>query len=195
LQGGDRQGGDSPQDGDSGEAAEFGTLVHYLLEKAFAHVRKTGEMYIPPFSLLSHTSLPSHIRNDHALYEQACDIVHSLTRTELFRNIEDADDAYFELPFTLCLEAFSIHGKIDLFLVTGGRTMLIDYKSGRIVKPDDYRMQLDIYRLALEMMGWPEPEAIIYDLRQNEPHRLQRRFTKREITEIARELSGEPLTT
>ena len=143
------------------DVAYFGSGLHTLLEETVKTFHRSGEIQIPekPWLFTEH-------KDGAARYTEACEIVRSFTESPFFRNITSADEIYCELPFTMYLSPYYVNGQIDLIMRRGDKTLIVDYKSGAQVNPANYSMQLDLYRLALEQMAWPQVEAGIFDLRK-----------------------------
>ena len=172
-------------------AADFGTMVHYMLERTQRHFFLNRELYIPPVP----EGMLAGSDNGQERYEDACRLIQAFAKTSFFEELGNADELHCEFPFTMYLSPCYINGVIDLVMRKGNRTLLVDYKTGIDVNPEHYALQLDIYRLVLGMMSWPQIEAGIYDLRKNRFFPLPQQFGKQDITELAEKVSrrrGQP---
>ncbi|MFH1060469.1 MAG: UvrD-helicase domain-containing protein [Pseudomonadota bacterium] len=149
-----------PAGGTGGGAAELGSLVHGLMERA--------DLWAGPAGLepaLAELSLPP---------EQAAEVrrrAATAWATPLAGLLAASkpEQAWRELPFSLVLGCgpdgpeLEIIGEIDLLLITAsGETWLVDYKVSALAEPEKYRAQMALYALALwrgaEQHG-PPPRA------------------------------------
>jgi ATP-dependent helicase/nuclease subunit A len=103
-------------------------------------------------------------------------------RSDLGQRILQAEKVYREVPFNLvyrasdviagwekCEEELLVQGVIDLYFWEGEEIVLLDYKTDRITPEnreeliDKYRIQVDLYKTALEsIQGHPVKDSYLY---------------------------------
>lgn len=77
-----------------------------------------------------------------------------------------ADTVEQEVSFTMFYQDHLIDGQIDLFYRDEAGYHIIDFKSDRVIQPERYRLQLDLYAQALwEARGIPVASKSLYWLR------------------------------
>ena len=74
-------------------------------------------------------------------------------------------------------ESVILQGAVDLAFVEDGELVIVDYKTDRVKRPemliDRYRVQLELYREALEQcLGLPVKECIIYSVHHQQEMRV-----------------------
>jgi ATP-dependent exoDNAse (exonuclease V) beta subunit len=96
---------------------------------------------------------------------QAKALVERALRSELLKRVQQADEAYRELPFVVD----GMEGKIDLLFREGARWTLVDYKTDTRPAPAKYAAQLAAYRDALQRTaGVAVAETLLYFVATNE---------------------------
>jgi ATP-dependent helicase/nuclease subunit A len=81
---------------------------------------------------------------------EVAEILGSFLRSGPFRALAEAEIVARELPFVVRREGRLVQGVIDLVTRRKGRLVASDYKSDRVMKPEEYRLIRDIYREAVE---------------------------------------------
>jgi ATP-dependent exoDNAse (exonuclease V) beta subunit len=157
--------GQRETDSEPGDAAEYGTLVHYLLQRGVQAMENGAGFALPaddaiPDAYLSHRGqaldLPGARR-----------MALSLREMPLFASIAEAGRRHCEWAFELSLGPCLISGQVDLLLeLSDGSALVIDYKTGADLEPGRYAVQLDAYRLAARTFGYQDVSAGIADLRR-----------------------------
>jgi len=85
-------------------------------------------------------------------------ILTSFLASEVFREIQTADEVHREVPFVITLDGEVWSGQIDLLYRRGERWVVADYKSDRNERPARHRLQADVYtRAAQRALGLTTP--------------------------------------
>jgi ATP-dependent exoDNAse (exonuclease V) beta subunit len=133
----------------SAEAAEgpdptvYGSLVHEL----FVHLasgKPVGQFTASATvarELRSTTELPS-------ILERAWRELDPLFRSETFSYILHKAAPKFEVPFLLGLSPWVVEGRIDMLAEADDEVVVLDLKTDRRFSPQEYALQLGIYRIA-----------------------------------------------
>jgi ATP-dependent helicase/nuclease subunit A len=95
-------------------------------------------------------------------------------KSQLGRRAAAAATIEREFDFLMEVENLVLRGQIDLWFEDRGKTVLVDYKTDRVIpaeapaRAEQYALQLRLYALALERLtGRPPDEAYVYFLRPN----------------------------
>lgn len=134
----------------AGGAKEFGVEVHELL---------------------------GGLRDPAAASQPALELLRRFTQSPLGRRVEQARSVEREYSFLIEFGGLLLQGAVDLwFRDAGGRLVLVDYKTDRLLDPaklDEYRTQLRLYGLAVERATGQAPdEAWLYLLREDRAERV-----------------------
>jgi ATP-dependent exoDNAse (exonuclease V) beta subunit len=133
----------------SAESAEgpdptvYGSLVHEL----FVHLasgKPVGQFTASATvarELRSTTELPS-------ILERAWRELDPLFRSESFSHILHKAAPKFEVPFLLGLSPWVVEGRIDMLAEADDEVVVLDLKTDRRFSPQEYALQLGIYRIA-----------------------------------------------
>ena len=81
---------------------------------------------------------------------EAGTILRSFFASEVFREIQTADEVHREVPFVITLDGEVWSGQIDLLYRRGERWIVADYKSDRDERPERHRLQADVYTRAAQ---------------------------------------------
>jgi len=74
--------------------------------------------------------------------------------SDVFREIQSADEVHREVPFVITLDGEVWSGQIDLLYRRGDRWIVADYKSDRQERPERHRLQAAVYtRAAQQALG------------------------------------------
>jgi ATP-dependent helicase/nuclease subunit A len=167
---------------ETGGGKEWGTLIHDVFEKAVQGY--DVEKYVK--AALNSNNIPAS-RED--------EVNHYLTnfrKSKLWDELQTADEVLTEVPFTLKVKKqdslyekitkkpeeqkpFYVKGIIDLIYKKNGEWNIVDYKTDRAIRKDDYdklhafyRSQLEFYRQAWEEITMEEVNsASLYFLEPN----------------------------
>ena len=94
--------------------------------------------------------------------------------SDLWKLTEAAEAYEFELPFLLRLpletrgdpsDAAWVRGKMDLVLDRGDKVIVVDFKTDRVLSPEHYTVQMDLYRRAARAIYDKPAESRLYHLR------------------------------
>ena len=126
-------------------AAAFGTLCHGVLEDRFA-----GTDFRVPTVLtdrLDDTELELVKKSAH-------DLADAFLASPVATIIEGARKLESEVPFLMKYELSGkkayISGVIDLIITRDNETIIVDFKTDRSIRRDEYFLQLEIYRKAVQ---------------------------------------------
>ena len=158
-------------------AAEKGTAMHTVMEHLDIKSIETKEHVKDLVAGL----LRGNLLNEKQADSINIDKIFALVNSQLGNSMKNAARLEKEVPFVLEIDAAAsylpnvtegtlmVHGIIDCYFVEDGRIVLVDYKSDYIGKMDleevkhRYKIQLDIYRLALERsLGMEVKEVLLY---------------------------------
>ena len=160
-------------DDKSSTGAEFGTLIHSILQKVdFKNFESSVE------------NLISSETSEELLKKKAKDVLSSFSESDLFSEIINAKKVYREMSFNLNIPANQVYdvntnenimvqGIIDLYFIDKqGDLILVDYKTDFVTDESElvnrYKTQLVLYRKALEdILNQKVSKCIIYSLRLN----------------------------
>jgi len=132
--------------GESDERSDptvYGSLVHEL----FVHLvsGKTIEQFT------ASTTVARELRSGMGLYstiEQAARELEPLLRSKIFSGILQKAMLKFEFPFLLALSPWFVEGRMDMLAESSDEVIVLDLKTDRRFLPQDYALQLGIYRIA-----------------------------------------------
>jgi ATP-dependent exoDNAse (exonuclease V) beta subunit len=139
----------------------FGSLVHSLLAAGLAAAG--GGEGEPDWLELG---IPPRFRP--ACLEAARGLCDRFLASALGKLAKAAEEIRVEQPFMRRVADCSISGQIDLLFRTGQKTLLIDFKSDRVLRREEYMAQLGLYRLAASELLGRDPECYLYLLRSGE---------------------------
>lgn len=133
---------------------------------------------------------------------QERELLTALLNSELATELAQATELSQEAPFMFVCEGLLIEGFIDLIAEVNGRTLVVDYKTDRLVESADleahiaerYEIQQTVYALALLEQGVEAVEIAYWFLdRPEQP--VTQRYTQADITTLRTTLSTliEPL--
>jgi ATP-dependent exoDNAse (exonuclease V) beta subunit len=167
-------------------ATEIGDAVHRLLELV-----DLGAPTVPD---------PETVR---AWYPEATDeelarirgLVEAYCDSPLGRRVASLDGAVSELPFAFEHDGVLIHGRIDVLNRSGGKALVVDYKSNVLGETDaealveqDYRIQRLVYALACFLAGAEEAE-VVYAFLERPDAPVATTFTRADVPALEAELS------
>ncbi len=162
-------------DGEPPSGSEYGTLVHFLLEKAVVSLNRSGKFTIPGRDLVPESLL--YYRGAELDFQAATEMAKGLTNTALFDEVIGAGERHAEMAFEISVENTIVAGQIDLLLVRGSEAIVVDYKTGKGGNPEQYQLQLDVYREAAKRLGYTRVKCIIADLREGTDYELPQRYS------------------
>jgi ATP-dependent exoDNAse (exonuclease V) beta subunit len=139
----------------------FGSLVHVLL--AARLTAPEGREPEPPWLELG---IPPRFRI--ALLAAARQLCDRFFASEPGRLARAAETLWVEQPFLRRVADCTVSGQIDLLYRCGQRTLLVDFKSDRVLRREDYLAQLGLYRLAARELVGRDPECCLFLLRSGE---------------------------
>ncbi|MFC1651368.1 PD-(D/E)XK nuclease family protein, partial [Candidatus Latescibacterota bacterium] len=102
-----------------------------------------------------------------SLKKNLTDSLWKFSESDLFAQITKAAELYREEPFSFIENNVLVRGVIDLFFKSGDDIIIVDFKTGKSI-PDseseiseEYKLQLEIYALALERALHIVPSKLI----------------------------------
>ncbi|MEQ8174442.1 MAG: helicase-exonuclease AddAB subunit AddA [Syntrophomonadaceae bacterium] len=145
-----------------------GTLTHLVMQHLDLNQVAEG---VPIESLITAMVQGELLSEEEASYIN-CSQIAGFFSSDLGQRVLKADRVYRELPFNLqrparlilqnceyCDDNLLVQGVIDLCFVEGEELVLLDYKTDQIFTPEElagatdrYRIQLELYRAALESL-------------------------------------------
>ncbi|TVR93982.1 MAG: hypothetical protein EA428_00880 [Spirochaetaceae bacterium] len=162
-----------------GLEAAFGTYVHALLERVLEPGPSTGSA--PETEPSPGGPVEQDERLSRQLFSRLSEPERALLHTEAATAVESflgsplgmqaiADpNRETELEFVYRAEAPYEHivlsGSIDLSFRYRGKRVVVDYKTDLVEKPENYTVQLELYRRAAAELFGEEPEVFLYYLR------------------------------
>lgn len=164
--------------------AAFGTLCHDLI----AHAISSGSLegYVPPAAVLR--EIPESAR-ENALGEAAA-CAGKFLESGFWRSVPPGARVETEKLFFLKAGRWVVEGRMDLFIETKDRILVIDFKTDRVEEAVNHATQMAIYRAAAEGFGRaPHVETGLFWLRSGRLQRLDGRLTAEEIAVLAAEAS------
>jgi len=157
----------------SGLADLFGTFAHRCVEEL-------GTGRSDSRSLRNPAALPDSVRRqlkgkqlDDFLAEGVA-LAEGFLASDLWKLTEAAEACEFELPFLLRLplqtggdpsDAAWVRGKMDFVLDRGDKVIVVDFKTDRVLSPEHYAVQMDLYRRAARAIYDKPAESVLYHLR------------------------------
>lgn len=152
--------------------AEFGTLVHQILEQVLVRKLKGREAEALVLRFTQGTG--------RRLSEEILNIVRRFTQSEQAQEVWNGKAFHAELPFSLRLPHGIIQGSMDLvYQNQKSEWLILDYKTSDVnedsfaKRGEEYRVQLELYALALwKILGAAPLEARVYFLRPGLTHRI-----------------------
>ena len=179
---GDAKGGVPGQTGLA--ATEIGDAVHVLLEHGVA-ADAVREPVLARY--------PAATEDDLA---RVAELVEAWHGSALAARLRELERVRVELPFAFEHDGVLLHGRLDVFADSGGRALVVDYKTNRLEEltpeealEDDYSLQRLVYGLAAFRAGAEEVEVVYVFLeRPDEP--VARVFGRAETSQLEAELSA-----
>jgi ATP-dependent exoDNAse (exonuclease V) beta subunit len=167
--------------------AAFGTLCHYLIER--------HGIAGPPLPEPGSVALPARLRpplpaDDLAIFtNRALSLAASFRDSALADRLRTASAIEYELPFLTRFESRDNHvwvrGQVDLVAIYPDHVLVVDFKTDRVLHPDDYAAQLAIYRRAVETIFSRSAVSMLYHLRTGSSFELSESFPDEEIVAAA----------
>jgi hypothetical protein len=161
----DRRAGDGAEGDEGGLAAtEVGDAVHAALEQLDlrrpAVPAELDELVRKRYP----EATPDELGRVRSFVESYCE-------SELARRVAALPAAASEVPFAFEHDGVLLHGRIDVLSLSGGRAVVVDYKTNSLAEgaPDelvenDYRLQRLVYALACFRTGAEEVEVVYHFL-------------------------------
>jgi ATP-dependent helicase/nuclease subunit A len=171
--------------GQSGLAAtEIGDAVHVLLEHGVA----SGDVREPVLA-----RYPAATEDD---LERVAQLVQAWHDSPLALSLGELEQVRPELPFAFEHDGVLLRGRLDVYAATGGRALVVDYKTNRLEEltpeqalEEDYSLQRLVYALAVFRAGADEVEVVYVFLeRPDEP--VSRTFERSELPNLETDLSA-----
>jgi ATP-dependent exoDNAse (exonuclease V) beta subunit len=169
--------------GQSGLAAtEIGDVVHVLLENGVA-----GDVEEPVRARYASATDEDIAR--------VAGLVKAWHDSPLARRLSEMEGVRPELPFAFEHDGVLLHGRFDVYAGSGGRALVVDYKTNRLEEltpevalEDEYAIQRLVYALAALRAGADEVEVVYLFLeRPDEP--VAQVFARSEVVALEAELS------
>jgi ATP-dependent helicase/nuclease subunit A len=165
-------------------ATEIGDAVHVLLE----HGAAAGDTAETALALYP-TATPEDL-------ERVDSLVGAWHASPLAKELREGDAPSPELPFSFEHDGVLLHGRFDVFRLSEGRALVVDYKTNRLedLSPeealeDDYTLQRLVYALAAFRAGADEVE-VAYVFLERPEDAVRRTFSRSEVPALEAELSG-----
>jgi ATP-dependent exoDNAse (exonuclease V) beta subunit len=130
--------------GASSRATEVGTICHAVLEHLDFRKPEVPEGTDP----------------------EAAEILAKFFKSAPFKELAKAEILARELPFLMPRGAQIVQGVIDVVYRSGGKVYVADYKTDKLMEPDDYGLIRDIYTEAVRRVLKVEPAFKLIYLRQ-----------------------------
>lgn len=162
----------------------FGDICHEAVEWA----AKTGSASgYEPSDALAHGL-------DSANLSQATLLASAMAKnflvSEFWTSLSPNVEKRTEKPFLLALGAFTIEGRMDLFIESENEAIIIDFKSDSERAASHYRIQMDLYRKAAEgIVRCKKVRTGLYWLRNSTLSWLEPTFTDEDLLALARDVS------
>ncbi len=99
---------------------------------------------------------------DSLFFDEAIKLYETFRAQPLMQNI---NEEYTEVPFRVRFDGWILSGIVDLLIRKDDQWILIDYKTGR-PKPEEYRLQVTLYQLALERILQSSVNCFVYFTKQ-----------------------------
>ena len=158
--------------------AEIGTLMHLILQKLDFKISYNEKILNELIQKLIYLNIITEKQSEYIDKKK----ILNFTRTELFKEIQDAKEIYKEQPFHMSVidektkEKVLIQGIIDLYYINqNNEIVLVDYKTDYVEKGKEeelinkYKEQLKIYKQAIEKALNKKVEKIyLYSVYLNE---------------------------
>ena len=158
--------------------AEIGTLMHLILQKLDFKISYNEKILKELIQKLIYLNIITEKQSEYIDKKK----ILNFTRTELFKEIQDAKEIYKEQPFHMSIidektkEKVLIQGIIDLYYINkNNEIVLVDYKTDYVEKGKEeelinkYKEQLKIYKQAIEKALNKKVEKIyLYSVYLNE---------------------------
>lgn len=158
--------------------AEIGTATHTVmqyLDLRISYTKATLEQAVLEMVEMGALSKEEekHLRYDEILKFFQSDLAKNLGRAETiecerpFAMLMPANQVYQDEKYQNVTDEILINGIVDCYYILDGEVVLVDYKSDRLYKQEEYKnryqMQMDLYRIALERgLGVAVSKAYIY---------------------------------
>lgn len=139
--------------------AEFGTLMHLILQKLDFRENYNEKTLNDLIQKLIYLNIVTEKQSQYIDKKRLLEF----TKTELFKEIQNAKEIYKEQPFHMSVidentkESILIQGIIDLYYINqNNEIVLVDYKTDYVEKNNEqeliekYKPQLKIYKKAIE---------------------------------------------
>jgi ATP-dependent helicase/nuclease subunit A len=130
--------------GPSSRATEIGTICHAVLEHLDFRKPAVPEKTDP----------------------EAAEILRKFFKSAPFKELARAEILARELPFLFPRGGQIVQGVIDVVYRSGGKVYVADYKTDKLMEPDDYALIRDIYTEAVRRVLKVEPAFKLIYLRQ-----------------------------
>jgi ATP-dependent helicase/nuclease subunit A len=164
-------------------ATELGDAVHDLLERDVADPDVRAEVLL---------RYPDASEDDVARAEG---LVRSWRESPLAERLAAHPSAWPELSFAFEQDDVLLHGRFDVFALSDGRALVVDYKTNRLeeaspadVVADEYHLQRLVYALAALRAGAEEVE-VAYVFLERPDDVVSARFKAADASDLAAELS------
>jgi ATP-dependent helicase/nuclease subunit A len=116
--------------------------------------------------------------------------------SSLARRIAALPDIQPERPFGFEHDGVLLHGRLDALSLSGGRALVLDYKTNQLgerepadVVAEEYRLQRAVYALACLKAGADDVE-VVYQFLERPEDVVSRTFSRSELAELEDELSA-----
>jgi ATP-dependent exoDNAse (exonuclease V) beta subunit len=171
--------------GEEGLAAnEIGDAVHVLLEHG-VEGKDSAELVLARYPAATPEDL-----------ERVSSLVDAWHSSPLASELREGSAPQAELPFAFEHDGVPLHGRFDVFRLTDGRALVVDYKTNRLedltpeeALEDDYALQRLVYALASFRAGADEVE-VAYVFLERPEDAVRRTFTRAEVPELEAGLSA-----
>ncbi len=150
-------------------AAERGTIAHKAMQLLPLQKYTKNELEIA-IEKLVHAGLLDNQEAEEVNRDWILEFFESDIGQDVLRHVDSVER---EVPFTMFYDNHLVDGQIDLFYHTDEGYRIIDFKTDREMNPQQYMLQLSLYKKALmEARGEPVVDASIYWLRFSESSKI-----------------------
>jgi ATP-dependent exoDNAse (exonuclease V) beta subunit len=157
-----------------GLADAFGTFSHYCVEQ-LGSGRMDARALANPGILPASVRPPLEGKKLAQFLSEGVELANGFLASELWRLVPGKAAPEFELPFLLRLPPETgsgqtahptrVRGKMDLVLDCDDKVIVVDFKTDRLLVPEHYAVQMELYRRAARAIYGKSAQSVLYSLR------------------------------
>lgn len=166
------------------DAASLGTLVHELMQSIdmFSGAEVALDMV--------RRRHPNLALSDRQRIET---IVRSFSNSAIAKRLAKAQDIQKETPFAYEVADTVLFGRLDVLTYDTTQALIVDYKTGKISEDlpgllQKYKLQMEVYALALLKSGAPSVEVVIVGL-ENDSEAVSRLYGSSDMAELQEKIA------